>query len=165
MFERKYPNFIFSNLGQRFIAYIIDLILIYSVSSFIKSILVLFGIESQVVLEPIYTLIYLSYFCLMTKLTNGYSLGKAIMGLRVVSFEEDVLSWGTVITREVLGGYVLLKIKILFALALFTDYRQNLADLLADTSVLKESYLREIDLYFDNNEEDYEQLAMPLDNY
>lgn len=170
MFERKYPNFVFSNLGQRFIAFIIDMVVIWAIMNLLGSIGQMLGLTSPSLSAIVHTVVYLAYFLLTTKLSNGYTLGKAIMGLRVVSFNEDVLSWPTVITREVLAGFVMRKLVIFYILPLFTDYRQNLGDLLADTSVLKESYLAEVEDYLANlddrlDDDDYQQISFPVEEY
>ena len=138
----KYPMIAYYNTPKRMVAYIIDAILIRAVSGVILNFLYAFGLEKTSgflsVPNMIYLAIFFSYFVFMTKLTNGYTLGKMIMGLRVVSQNEEILSWETVITRELLGGFVLKKIFILHTFALFTEYRQSLADLFAETGVISE---------------------------
>ncbi len=41
-------------------------------------------------------LIYLAYFILLTKFNHGQTIGKMIFGIRVISFDEEELSWSTV---------------------------------------------------------------------
>lgn len=45
-------------------------------------------------------LIYLAYFILLTKFNHGQTIGKMIFGIRVISFDEEELSWSTVLVRE-----------------------------------------------------------------
>lgn len=47
-------------------------------------------------------LIYLAYFILLTKFNHGQTIGKMIFGIRVISFDEEELSWSTVLVRRCL---------------------------------------------------------------
>ena len=86
----------------------------------------------------------LLYFILMTKFTNGQTLGKMLFGLRVYVPGEEKLSWMTVLFREGIGRFIVEALPITWGLYLvtaFTPEKQGIADLFTDTYVVKEDYL------------------------
>ncbi len=146
--KERYPSFLYAGFAIRGLALIIDLIIISSLRKIgLNPILKLlgFGFESNFlsVYQISSLLLGLLYFTLMTKLSNGQTLGKMILGLRVVPIYEEELSWPTVISREFFGRIILQKIKILYGLALFSKKNQQAADFFAGTTVVKEKFLEE----------------------
>ena len=139
----KYPNIIFAGFWIRFIAYIVDLIIIFSITQIIESILSLPGIKEYnltfwYIEISLFSIIFPFYFILFTKLSNGQTLGKMIFGLRTICFIEESLSWKTVIIREFFGRYFQNVLLLLYFIAGFTPKKQHLVDILADTSVISE---------------------------
>lgn len=63
-----------------------------------------------------------------TYLLGGYSLGKAIFGLKVVDLYDKDLSLWTIVSRRIFGGYLMYRFKILYLIAAATDYNQNPGD-------------------------------------
>jgi uncharacterized RDD family membrane protein YckC len=90
--------------------------------------------------------VYLLYFIVSTKWTNGQTIGKIIFGIRVVSFKEEKLSWGTVLTRECFGRYILKIFPFIYLMVLFTREKQHLADFFSDTAVVSENLVRASEL-------------------
>lgn len=140
------PQFVYGSFSQRFFAYVIDILLINAVSSLFFTIARSFGLYDRSGSFSLYKiiglLIYLAYFTLMTKWTEGQTIGKMIFGLRVLSLHNEELTWGDVFTREFIGRYIQKTIKILYLLVFVTKRRETMADLFTDTVVVSEqSYL------------------------
>ena len=77
------------------------------------------------------------YFVFMTKYF-GQTLGKMIMGVRVVSRDGHPLSWTTVIVREVVGRILaqLLGSYLGYLVCAFHPRKQGLTDIISDTYVV-----------------------------
>lgn len=133
----EYPDYFYTGFLIRLFAFTIDLIMIGSIER-----VTLFFLDEGVLRSTLSLLIYLFYFILMTKFTNGQTVGKMIFGIRVVALKEKELSWKTVIIREGFGRYLQKVILILYGLVIFTPYKQHAVDLLVDTSVVTLNYLR-----------------------
>lgn len=131
----------------RFWAYLIDVLLIASVTSILlKPIFLLIGLEAtDTVWYAPYTIIsavfFYAYFVLMTKFL-GQTVGKMIFGLRVVSLKEDKLSWGTLLFREWIGRFISVTILPLYWIVGFTKLKQGIHDFVADTTVVHEQTYR-----------------------
>ncbi|NMA74118.1 MAG: RDD family protein [Bacteroidales bacterium] len=143
----QYPSYFFAGFWMRFFAYIVDLIMIKSIGRIIiHPIFVIFRIPQVDSIFSAYSLaqmiLFLSYFILMTKWTQGQTIGKMIFGLRVVSFTEEKLSWTTVMIREGFGRFILHKIPLLYLVLIFTERNQQVVDLLTDTSVITENMIQ-----------------------
>lgn len=133
-----YPDYFYTGFFIRLFAFMIDLIMIGSIER-----MTLFFLDDGVIRSTFALIIYLLYFILMTKITNGQTVGKMIFGIRVISLNEKELSWGTVIVREGFGRYLQKVVLVLYALVIFTPYKQHVVDLLTDTSVVTINYLRQ----------------------
>jgi uncharacterized RDD family membrane protein YckC len=132
----NYPALIYAGFWIRFFAYCLDLVIIASVQRILLFFLADGGIKSGISL-----VIFLAYFVLMTKLNQGQTLGKMAFGLRVVSFNEESLSWTTVFIREFFGRYLQKVFMIMYILTVFTPKKQHVIDLLLDTSVIVDNNL------------------------
>ena len=146
----RYPNYFYAGFWLRFFAYLVDLIVVGSIGRIIVDpIFSAFQIEKSTVPYSPYALahlaVFLLYFVLMTKLSNGQTIGKMIFGLRVVCFREENLSWATVIVREGFGRYLMQVWFFMYALYLilfFNERKQQAADLFCDTSVVTENLVK-----------------------
>ena len=135
----------YAGFWLRFFAYIIDITLIAAATAAIlRPVFATFSLPVNVAFLSIYGIgglvMFLLYFILMTKLTNGQTLGKRIMGLRVISLDEEKISWKTTIFREGICRYFLQAFPggILYVVAAFTEKKQGLGDLFCDTYVVKD---------------------------
>jgi uncharacterized RDD family membrane protein YckC len=151
-----YPAFFYGGFWLRFFAYLIDLVVINSINRLIvSSLFVMARLPMSMESFSLFTLskltVFLLYFILITKLTNGQTIGKIIFGLRVVCFKEKRLSWKTVIVREGFGRYILKTISILYLSILFTKRNQHMIDLFSDTSVVLEKTINAMDWYESNH--------------
>lgn len=145
---KSLPSFAYAGFFIRLLAFVIDMIVISAinriVSSMVNSNLELgLGLSLGVI---IYWIISLAYFTLLTYFNNGKTLGKMITNIRVVSLDGDPLNLWQVVSRETFGRYVQNKFMILYAIVGFAPMKQSLADILSDTTVVREnvdSYLSE----------------------
>lgn len=130
----------------RFWAYAIDLIIISAVSGiFIKPI---FRVANIPVTSPPFLLftpfkitmliILLLYFLLMTKYLQQ-TIGKMIMGIKVIPQTGEKLTWDKLIFREVVGRFISKMLLVPYLLVLFMPKKQALHDVFADTAVVHEN--------------------------
>lgn len=137
----------------RLVAFLIDVIVATAFSSAIASPLIaLAGWPEGLFPVGIKGFFFYLYFILSTYFTNGQTLGKMIMGIRVIHPEEEKLSLLTVFIREGCCRLIQTTFWILYAITAFTERKRNIGDFLADTYVVKdELYLierREGDLFY-----------------
>ncbi|MCM3743627.1 RDD family protein [Sporosarcina luteola] len=141
--ERFIPKF--AGFWTRFWAYVIDLLVVSSISGiFIKPI---FRVLDFKISNPSFLLfspykialliLFLAYFALMTKFT-GQTVGKMILGIKVVTKDDGKLTWGTVLFREVIGRFISKLLTIPYLLVVFMPKKEALHDLFADTYVIHE---------------------------
>lgn len=129
----------------RFWAYLIDLIIIGSISGIvIKPIFRVMDVEitnpSFLFFSPykiVSLLLLLIYFTLMTKWFKQ-TVGKMIMGIRVESMNGKPLTWGQLIFREVFGRFISKTLLIPYLLVIFMPKKEALHDIFADTVVVHE---------------------------
>ena len=129
----------------RFWAYTIDIIVLYAVSGiFIKPIFraIDVPIENPAFLfftpyKATILIVLLLYFALMTKYLQQ-TVGKIVMGIKVVSRDDSQLTWSTIIFREVIGRFISKLLVIPYLLVAFTPKKEALHDIFADTFVIHE---------------------------
>lgn len=141
--ESEITHFMYAGFWMRFWAYLLDLIVIGSVTRMIINpvfraldvSLVEDGIISPIAVAT--AVVFYLYFVLMTKFF-GQTLGKMVFGLRVIDLGGKSLSWGTVLFREWIGRFISATVIVLYIVVAFTQKKQGLHDLFADTSVIHE---------------------------
>lgn len=128
----------------RFWAYIIDVIVVSSLNSIILSPLIFFQESALLQWEYISVMgifggiVYYLYFLFMTKLFSQ-TLGKMIIGIKVISLEEKQITWGDLLFREVIGRFlhnVFFVLKLLYITVAFTDKKQGIHDMIGSTRVV-----------------------------
>ncbi len=127
----------------RFWAFIIDLAVIAMSSLVFFRIfwpagLAATSIKSFVLINSLFPGIWGSiYFVLMTKYF-GQTVGKMIIGIKVVSKDGCPLSWVTVVMREVVGRTLsqLLGTYLGYLVCAFHPRKQTLSDIISDTYVV-----------------------------
>ena len=144
----RYPDYVFAGFWIRLFAYLVDLLIVQTlIAILIKPFFALGGIGmdggSPFTLYGFFQLLVLAgYFVLMTKYTNGQTLGKMIFGIRVVCFKEEKLSWPTILIREGVGRYIGKTVAVIYLVAAFQNKKQHPIDMLCDTSVVTENSIR-----------------------
>lgn len=140
-FREKDYRFAYAGFFLRLVAFLIDMLVVGGIFTILKVFLPL-DMEANILNfslgEVLSTGLTLAYFTLMTFFTNGRTLGKMILGLRVVSLTSDKLTFSQIIIREICGRFVLNKFKILYLITGLSPKKQGLFDLLLDTTVVKE---------------------------
>lgn len=136
------PKFAYAGFWIRLVAYILDSLVVTAIASIINGLIfsnflinLPFGLG---VYELIRWIIMFFYFTLMTYYNKGQTLGKMMTGIRVVSTDSEKLGLWQVLTREVFARYIEEKIKILYLIVAFTEPKESMADMLADTLVIKD---------------------------
>ncbi len=130
----------------RFWAYMIDLIVLFAIGGlFIKPIFRFADISISNPPFLLFTpykitilLLFLLYFALMTKYMQQ-TVGKIIMGIKVVPKYGEQLTWGVVLFREVIGRFISKTLLIPYLLVIFMPKKEALHDLFADTYVVSEN--------------------------
>lgn len=130
----------------RFWAYIIDLIVISSVGGLI--IKPIFRVFSMPITNPMslffspykvtLLIVTLLYFLLMTKFLQQ-TVGKMIMGIKVIAKKEHALNWGSLVFREVIGRFISKVLLFPYLLVAVMPRKEALHDLFADTYVVHEN--------------------------
>lgn len=134
----------------RFWAYTIDLIVLASLGGLIvKPVFRIIGIS---VTNPPFVfwssykvtmlVIALLYFLLMTKYLKQ-TVGKMILGIKVVSKNEEPLTWSALLFREVIGRFISKLLVFPYVLVAFMPKKEALHDLFADTYVVHENIFEE----------------------
>lgn len=140
-FREKDYRFAYAGFFLRLVAFLIDMLVAGGIFEILKVFLPL-DMEANILNfslgEVLSTGLTLAYFTLMTLFTNGRTLGKMILGLRVVSLTSDKLTFSQIIIREICGRFVLNKFKILYLITGLSPKKQGLFDILLDTTVVKE---------------------------
>ncbi len=127
----------------RFWAYLIDLLVVSSISSIvIYPVFHIFNwdVQGTTWYAPIgilTSIIFYLYFILMTKFFKQ-TVGKMIVGIRVVSLKQEDLSISTILFREWIGRFFSATILPLYWIIGFTPNKQGVHDFIADTMVVHE---------------------------
>ena len=135
----------YAGFWTRFVAYIIDMTVIYAISSLLNTFS--FGLLNKQLDFPIlgeeslsYVIVMFTYFIAMTYFFSQ-TLGKMIMKIKVETNKGDKLSFTDVIYRELVGRLLTIFLANLPYLAIaFTNKKKGLHDFIADTVVVKEDF-------------------------
>ena len=135
----------YAGFWMRFVAYLIDMIVIYAISSLLNTFS--FGLLNKQLDFPIlgeeslsYVIVIFTYFIAMTYFFSQ-TLGKMIMKIKVETNKGDKLSFTDVIYRELVGRLLTIFLANLPYLAIaFTNKKKGLHDFIADTVVVKEDF-------------------------
>ncbi len=138
--EPRYAGF-----WMRLWAYLIDVIVIFSISGLLTSPLSFLDSFADFSLLGFWSanaiiggLVYYGYFLIMTKLT-GQTLGKMIFNLKVVSESTKELTWFDLFFREVVGRFIyntIFIMKLIYLVIAFTPKKQGIHDMIGKTHVI-----------------------------
>ena len=129
----------------RFVAYVIDMIVIYAVASLLNTLS--FGLLNKQVDFPIlgeeslsYVIVMFTYFISMTYFFSQ-TLGKMIMKIKVETNRGDKLNLADIIYRELVGRLLTIFLAYIPYIAVaFINKKKGLHDFIADTVVVKEDF-------------------------
>ena len=135
----------YAGFWTRFAAYLIDMIVIYAISSLLNTFS--FGLLNKQLDFPIlgeeslsYVIVMFTYFIAMTYFFSQ-TLGKMIMKIKVETNKGEKLSFADVVYRELVGRLLTIFLVYLPYLAVaFTNKKKGLHDFIADTVVVKEDF-------------------------
>jgi uncharacterized RDD family membrane protein YckC len=136
-------GFFLAGFWLRVWAYLIDLIVIGSITRLIvKPVFKVLDISlvDGSMFAPVSILsaiVFYGYFVLMTKFFSQ-TIGKMILGIKVIDLKGRRPSWSTIIFRELIGRFISSTIFILYIVVAFTTKKQGIHDLFADTTVVQE---------------------------
>lgn len=145
--ERDYAH-AYASFGLRAFAFIVDMLVIGALNKILINIVgdnldyEIYGLKMAEIFRWIVTILY---FVIISLVTKGQTLGKMIVGIRVVSLTSDKLDLGQILVREIAGRIIQNTIMILYLLPIFTPKNQSLIDFFVDTAVVKDDAF--IDLY------------------
>ena len=135
----------YAGFWTRFVAYVIDMIVIYAISSLLNTFS--FGLLNKQLDFPIlgeeslsYVIVMFTYFIAMTYFFSQ-TLGKMIMKIKVETNKGEKLSFADVVYRELVGRLLTIFLVYLPYLAVvFTNKKKGFHDFIADTVVVKEDF-------------------------
>ena len=135
----------YAGFWVRFVAYLIDMIVIYAVASLLNTFS--FGLLNKQLDFPIlgeeslsYVIVMFTYFIAMTYFFTQ-TLGKMIMKIKVETNKGDKLGLMDIVYRELVGRLLTIFLVYIPYLAVaFTNKKKGLHDYIADTVVVKEDF-------------------------
>jgi uncharacterized RDD family membrane protein YckC len=142
--EEVAPTYYYAGFWMRLWAFLLDLIAVFSLNMVFVSPFVNFTNLNGVSLGPfsfetfLGAVVFFMYFAIMTKL-YGQTIGKMVMGLRVVSANTDELNWSQIVFREGVGRFLhqaFFLLYVIYVMVAFTEKKQGLHDVIADTFVV-----------------------------
>ena len=135
----------YAGFWVRFVAYLIDMIVIYAIASLLNTFS--FGLLNKRLDFPIlgeeslsYVIVMFTYFIAMTYFFSQ-TLGKMIMKVKVETNKGDKLGLMDIVYRELVGRLLTIFLVYIPYLAVaFTNKKKGLHDFIADTVVVKEDF-------------------------
>lgn len=136
----------YAGFWMRFWAYLLDLLVLLSINTIIVSPIIaitnlseirIFFFSIEAILISIVTILY---FLLLTKIW-GQTIGKMVLGIKVISKKGVPLTWSALIYREVVGRYIIQVFMLTYTLYLIVAFqrkKQGLHDMIGDTLVIHE---------------------------
>jgi len=128
----------YSGFWRRFVAYVIDNILLSVI--FWLLVVVLGGIAGDGGVIGAYTLaaiVWLGYYAAMESSSHQATVGKIALGIQVTDLEGNRISFGRALGRNLAKIISVLIFYIGFIMAAFTAKKQALQDMIAGTLVVK----------------------------
>ncbi|WP_096202676.1 RDD family protein [Bacillus sp. FJAT-45350] len=136
----------YAGFWMRFWAFSLDSIVVFSLNGIlVYPILRMLGLMESTVwafsVNSVLTgLVAFLYFALLTKYFSQ-TLGKRVLGLKVIGKDSERLSWSAIIFREGIGRFIIQVFALMYLLYLvvaFSKDKQGIHDMIADTYVVHE---------------------------
>ncbi|MCI5775774.1 MAG: RDD family protein [Aerococcus sp.] len=146
----EWPRGLFGGFFSRVVAFWIDQALVSALRAIVLFTFDYLSLSSGVsggMTFIVKSLIVVSYFTVVTFITNGWTVGKALMGLRTIALDGRSLSLTTALVREGVGKMILMHFPFLGLIVLFSEQRENFMDFFTDTRVVSERRLALIDCW------------------
>jgi uncharacterized RDD family membrane protein YckC len=126
----------FASMGSRSVAALIDLVLVYLLIIPANAIETATSIGNQL-LQVLLVIAFILYFIFM-EAEYGYTIGKKLTNIRVLEEQGDQIGWKTATIRNIVRPVDFLPTLyfIGYFVAHYTDNRQRLGDLAANTVVV-----------------------------
>ena len=121
-------TFVFASIGRRFVALLIDGFLIGLVVYFLS-------LGKQSTMNAIQPIIHIAYHTFMIG-QYGYTLGKRIMGISVVTYDGTKPDWMTAVIRALVSEISAAVFVLGYIWAFFNNKNQTWHDLAAKTYVV-----------------------------
>ncbi|MFU0790527.1 RDD family protein [Virgibacillus proomii] len=144
MMEITSDTYRYAGFWMRFWAYIMDLIVVASINGILLTPFKFIN-DGEVIEMGFWTLtgiiasiMFYLYFLLMTK-KFGQTLGKMIMGIKVIREDGEKLTWNDLLFREVIGRFihrVFSFLAVLYIVVAFTKEKQGIHDMIGNTRVV-----------------------------
>ncbi|MGX4668061.1 RDD family protein [Cerasibacillus sp. JNUCC 74] len=144
MMEITSDTYRYAGFWMRFWAYIMDLIVVASINGILLTPFKFIN-DGEVIEMGFWTLTgiiasitFYLYFLLMTK-KFGQTLGKMIMGIKVIREDGEKLTWNDLLFREVIGRFihrVFSFLAVLYIVVAFTKEKQGIHDMIGNTRVV-----------------------------
>lgn len=135
---------------MRFWAFLLDLLIVSAITGIlVKPIFKIVGlsVSDSAWYAPISILsaiVYFAYFVLTTKFF-AQTLGKMVLGLKVIKDNGEQLDWMTVVFRELIGRFISNTfLKIPYLIVIFTPRHKGIHDFVADTTVVHEHIYEQV---------------------
>lgn len=143
----------YGGFWNRLWALLIDLALVQALQAVVFAGINFSLNQSLAQTEPVWAyltdqVVLILYFTFSSYLLNGQTIGKALLGLQVVSNEFYRLPLSVAFVREGLGKLILLQFPFLALFAVISPKRQNFMDYFTDTNVIS---LQQFKLLYEEN--------------
>jgi len=139
------PTLFYAGFWMRLWAFLLDLITVLSLNWLLVSPLIrMTNVNELLSLGPysfetfLGAIVFFLYFAIMTK-RYGQTIGKMVMGLKVISTKEEELTWSQILFREGIGRFLHQAFFLFYAIYVmvaFTEKKQGLHDIIGDTFVV-----------------------------
>ncbi|ARK26155.1 hypothetical protein SporoP37_03030 [Sporosarcina sp. P37] len=151
MEQRLIPKY--AGFWIRLWAFLLDMLVISAISGiFVKPVFRVLDIAitkpSAFLFSPYKVtalVLLLLYFMLMTKFA-GQTIGKMVMGIRVMTADGRKPGWSAILFREGFGRFISQMLWIPYLLVLFLPKKMALHDLFADTVVVHERTFERVEV-------------------
>lgn len=134
----------FAGFWMRFWAFLVDLIVVSSISGILVSTIQLLSGDVEIKIGVwglqgiLSAIVFYLYFLLMTKML-GQTLGKMLFGIKVVRMDLKPLSWSDLIFREVIVRFCYRTfgfLHLLYIVVAFNPEKQGIHDMISNTTVV-----------------------------
>lgn len=144
----RLPKLFLAGFWVRLGAYFLDIVIINAVQAIVLNLTIyrFLGLSwtDSFLVTLIELIIFVSYFYLTTTYFNGQTPGKMVFGIRVIPIQEEKSMKTVYFIRELCGKVIYYYFPYIAVLLVFSHKNQTVLDMLADTVVIREERLSEL---------------------